>query len=380
MSLTPRWGWAALAVPFGLLLVVGWARLAAGPGHESLPLLALGPAFAAAVGGPVYTLAVGGLAVGEELLLAVAQPATTAEQLLIASVAIVGVTIGGAVASYIGRRREQELAEVRAVADVTQRVLLRPVPDRAGPVRLAVQYVSASSWARVGGDLYAVVPTASGVRLIIGDAEGKGLSAVQEAAVAMGTFREAARQEGTLDAVAARIEAALDSELTDEQFITALLAEVSPDGSKMEIINCGHPQPLQLGPRGPQLLGPAEGCLPLGLGLAGTTARIPFTVPLNIGEPVLFYTDGLSEARNKAGQFFPLTECASLQTPADVKTLLEQLTAEVSRYVGHQPHDDMALLLVERMDPGLFPVAPSSRSTYALRRGGARQRSASSLT
>jgi serine phosphatase RsbU (regulator of sigma subunit) len=198
------------------------------------------------------------------------------------------------------------------------------------------------------------------VRLIIGDAEGKGLSAVQEAAVAMAAFREAARQEGSLGAVAARIEAALDSELTDEQFITALLAEVSPDGSKMEIINCGHPQPLQLGLRGPQLLGPADGCLPLGLGLAGAATRIPFTIPLNIGEPVLFYTDGLSEARNKAGQFFPLTQCTSVQAPADPETLLGQLTAEVSRYAGHHPHDDMALLLVERQEPVDSLVAPEA--------------------
>lgn len=119
----------------------------------------------------------------------------------------------------------------------------------------------------------------------------------------------------------------------------------------MEVVNCGHPQPLQLGPRGPRFLGPADGNPPLGLGFSRVTGRYSFTVPLQPGEPVLFYTDGLSEARNRAGEFFPLTESASLQAPADPATLLRRLSAEVSRYVAHQPHDDMALLLVERAAP-----------------------------
>jgi serine phosphatase RsbU (regulator of sigma subunit) len=189
------------------------------------------------------------------------------------------------------------------------------------------------------------------VRLIVGDAEGKGLSAVQEAATAMGAFRAAADQAGTLGEVAAHIEAALDRELGDEQFITAVLAEISPDGSKMEMINCGHPQPLQLSPRGPQLLGHADGSPPLGLGLPEVTDRTPYTVPLRPGEPVLLYTDGLSEARNRTGEFFPLTGCSSLQTPADPSVLLDRLSAEVTGYVHHQPDDDMALLLVERTAP-----------------------------
>ena len=230
-------------------------------------------------------------------------------------------------------------------------MLLRPLPGRVGQVRMAGRYLSASSRARIGGDLYAAVPTASGVRLIVGDAEGKGLSAVEQAATAMGAFRDAAHDERTLSAIAARIEATLDRELSEEQFITAILAEVKQDGSKIDVINCGHPQPLQLGPKGPRLLGPADGTLPLGFGALAAAERIPFTITLQADETVLFYTDGLIEARNRAGEFFPLTECASVQTPADPHTLLERLIAEVSQHVSHQPHDDIVLLVVRRQPP-----------------------------
>lgn len=338
---------ALLGMPFAILAVVGLLRLSLGPGYGLLPLLAIGPAAAAVVGSPAYTLSVGGAALASEVLLTYEQePTVSVKEFVTLFLAIVGVTAGGALASRLRRRREQELAGVRAVADATQQVLLRPVPGHVGPVRLATRYLSASTWARVGGDLYAVVPTVQGVRLIVGDAEGKGLSAIQEAAMAMGAFRASAYLEGTLGEVVARVEATLDRELGDEQFITAVVAEVSPDGSKMEIINCGHPQPLQLSSRGPQLLGPADGSPPLGLGLPGLAERIPFTIPLRAGEPVLLYTDGLSEARNRAGEFFPLTQCASLQAPAAPRVVLERLIAEVSRYATQQ-HDDMAMLLVE---------------------------------
>ena len=347
--LAPNRDWALRAMPFILLLLVGVLRLVVGPGSGLLPLLAIGPAAGAAVGGGLYTLAVGAAAAGAEALIAFElDPNTPFKADVVTFAAIAGVTIGGAVASNIRRRRERDLLEVQAVADVTQRVVLHPIPERVGPLRLAARYVSASARARVGGDLYAAVPTPSGLRLIVGDAEGKGLPAVQEAATAMNAFRAVSHQESTLAGVAARMEITLSRELGDEQFVTAVLAEVSPDGSKMEMINCGHPRPLQLSPRGTRYLGPAASGAPLGLGLPGVTERVPFTIALCPGEPVLFYTDGLTEARNRSGEFFPLAESSSVQAPAEPSTLLDRLSAEVSRYVGHRPHDDVALLLIER--------------------------------
>ena len=347
-----RWSWALLVVPFLIPLAVGGVRFALGPGHGLLPLLAVGPAVAAALGGVMYTLAAGAVAMAVETLLIIdLLPAGPARQAEAGFLAIVGVTIAGAATAHFRRRRDLELRDVRTIADVTQRVLLRPLPDQVGQVRMAGRYLSASSRARIGGDLYAAVLTARGVRLIVGDAEGKGLSAVQQAATAMGTFRDAAHEESTLSAITARIEATLDRELSEEQFITAVLAEVNQDGSKIEMINCGHPQPLQLGPEGPRLLGPADGTLPLGFGALAATERVPFTITLQGDEAVLFYTDGLTEARNRAGEFFALTECESVRTPADPQTLLEHLRAEVSRHVRHEPHDDIGLLAVRRQPP-----------------------------
>jgi serine phosphatase RsbU (regulator of sigma subunit) len=356
MNIRPKWVpssgwvWARLALPLVVLLAVAFARLLAGAGHGLLPLLAVAPATAAALGGPLYTMAVGGAAVGIEALLTDGLREEAVPEQILGLIAIVGVSAGGVAASYLRRRRERELTEVREVAEVKAHALLRPIPSRIGPVRLSDWYTSASSQAHVGGDLYAEVATASGLRLIVGDAEGKGLPAVHMAATAMYAFRLAAHTESKLSAVAARIEAALEHEIGEEQFITAVLADVSQDCCELTMLNCGHPQPLLLGQQGPELLVLADIGLPLGMGLLAADQREPFTIPWEAGDPILFYTDGLTEARDKTGTFFPLTECESVRGRADPETLLERLSAEVSSYTSHRQHDDMALLLIWRQD------------------------------
>src|SRR5260221_9761880 len=181
-----------------------------------------------------------------------------------------------------------------------------------------------------------------------GDAEGKGLPAVQSAAAVLGVFREAAHEEDCLGAVASRMETSLARQFGDEQFVTAILAEVSADGTKIELLSCGHPAPLLLGPARPRFIGLDEGSLPLGLGHLAGVPRIPVTIAFEPGDALLFYTDGASEARNKAGAFFPLADCAAVRAPPDPATLPGRLGDEVVRYVGHAPDDDVALLVIYR--------------------------------
>lgn len=114
------------------------------------------------------------------------------------------MTAAGVVAAVMRQRREAELASVRSIAEVAQRVLLRPVPRSAGPLRIAVSYTSAMAKARIGGDLYEVVTSSAGVRIIVGDVQGKGLEAVESAAVVLGAFREAAHDEPDLRPSASR--------------------------------------------------------------------------------------------------------------------------------------------------------------------------------
>jgi serine phosphatase RsbU (regulator of sigma subunit) len=347
-AIRSRAGLVLPALPFAIIAAIGVVRMLIGPGWGLLPLLAVGPAVAAAVGGLLYTLATGAMALAAGLLFAAAMPPGASHRMAeVAFLAVAGVTAAGALASRARGRRDRELARVRLIAETAQNVLLRPVPRQAGPVKLAVRYRSASSGASVGGDLYEVVTTPECVRLVVGDAEGKGLPAVRSAAAVLGAFREAAHEENSLAAIVSRIETSLARQLSDEQFVTAILAEVGAGGTKIELLSCGHPAPLFLGTGPPRFTGP-EGGLPLGLSHLADVPRVPVTIPFAPGDALLFYTDGVSEARNKAGVFFALADCAAMRAPRDPATLADRVGDELIRYVGHEPDDDVALLVAYR--------------------------------
>ncbi len=126
-------------------------------------------------------------------------------------------------------RRERTLATVRFVAEIAQRVLLRPVPHRVGDILVESFFLFADAEARVGGDLSRAVPTTHGLRLVIGDVRGKGLFAVETAATLLGAFREAAHDEPDLAALAERVETGVSRRAADytssdiaERFVTAV--------------------------------------------------------------------------------------------------------------------------------------------------------------
>lgn len=352
-----------LASPFVLTAVIAASRLAVGTGWGLLPLLAVGPAVAAAIGGVRYTLAAGleALVISGLFLLDVQPGSVARRSAVVVLLAVAGVTAAGMLASWARQRRERQLAQVRLVADAAQQVVLRPVPRQIGKIRFAVRYLSAASQAKVGGDLYEVASVDHRVRLVVGDAEGKGLPALQTAADVLGVFREAAQEEESLAAIASRIETSLARRRPGaEQFVTAVLAEISEDGAKMELISCGHPPPLIAGTSRPRLIA-CPPSLPLGLGDLSDEPRIPVKIPLAPGDEVLFYTDGATEARNKARQFFPLAQCDSLRLPHRPEDLVDQLSTELARHVGHAPDDDIALLLAYRINSlSPEPLVPAS--------------------
>lgn len=143
-----------------------------------------------------------------------------------AGVTVVMVVCGTGCLTHLRR-----LAETQAVAEAVQRALLRPLPSRLGPLRLETRYLASAPQAKVGGDVYDAAWTPYGIRLMIGDVMGNGLGAVETAGRLLGTFREAAYEEGDLDSLAWRLHVGLcrsPSVGEFEVFATALLISISP--------------------------------------------------------------------------------------------------------------------------------------------------------
>ncbi|MFD0366725.1 PP2C family protein-serine/threonine phosphatase [Streptomyces sp. NPDC059071] len=271
---------------------------------------------------------------------------------------IVAVTVAAAYGSHVRLQRERTLFQVRLVADAAQQVVLRPLPHRFRNVEIESLYLAAAAEARIGGDFYEVVDTPYGVRLLIGDVRGKGLPAVGAAAAIVNAFREAAHGEASmtdiarrLDASCARHNAAHPPEAPMERFATALLVEVPHRGSRITIVNCGHPPPLIHSVEGVRALEPSVPSPLLSLAeLIGDQYRGD-TFDFAPGELLLLYTDGIAETRARDGEFFPLTAWMRRQPPTPPRDLLTALHHELLRHSRGSLDDDIAALAVRLHAP-----------------------------
>ncbi|MER7843739.1 PP2C family protein-serine/threonine phosphatase [Kitasatospora sp. NPDC096077] len=351
---TGTWPRTALALPFiGMALIVALDFLS-GTEVTVEPALTAVPALAAVVSHRTwYPLAIGLCTEAAAFLMAFRSDSLGESVHAASVIAILLVATIGWVSATLRLRQERALADAQLVASIARRVLLRPVPERVGSVRAAVHYEAAAAHARIGGDLYEVVNTRHGVRAVVGDVRGKGLGAVETAAAVLGAFREAAHQEPALDRVAGWLAVSLDRALhenehpgVEEEFVTLVLIGVGPDGTA-ELVNCGHPAPLLLRGGAVHPLELAETVPPLGV-LDPADVRPPVhRVPLHGGDRILLFTDGVIEARNRSGAFYPLAErfpCCADGRPADV---LQRLHEDVVRHVGRQLGDDAAMLLLQ---------------------------------
>jgi serine phosphatase RsbU (regulator of sigma subunit) len=251
----------------------------------------------------------------------------------------------------------KELTQVRAVSEAAQRVLLRRLPHRMGPLLVASAYRAAQAQAQIGGDVYAATRTTGATRLLIGDVRGKGLSAIGEAAALSGAFREAAYRNATLPELAASLEHSVGRHLaeiadtdddTGERFITALIVEIPDDTGTVRMISCGHPPPL-LSHRGRiAVLHAHRPGPPLGLAALSPDAYHVDTFPLDAGDTLVLYTDGVIEARDAAGAFYPASDRVATWEWGTPEQLIERILDDLHSHAGGRLNDDVAMIAVQR--------------------------------
>jgi serine phosphatase RsbU (regulator of sigma subunit) len=340
-----------LLLPFIVMLLIVCANLATESRMGLLALYSLGPAFASVAGSARRALVVGALALVLCMFSSFYDDMQGTARQIAAMLAIVGTTGAAILAGAVRRRIEHELSDVRMIAQTAQRVLLRPVPTLSGPMRIAVSYTSAASAARIGGDLYEVAPALQTTRVIIGDVQGKGLEAVETAALVVGAFREAAPEEAKLAEVGERLERALNRRLEGEKFVTAVLVEVD-DEHCVTLVNYGHPAPLLLSADGEVVFAePPQTAPPLGLAALGPHGPVPYSISLHPGDQMLLYTDGVTEARDRDGVFYPLAERVGLLRHPDPEKALEAVRRDIEAHVRGPLTDDAAMLLLRYRDP-----------------------------
>jgi sigma-B regulation protein RsbU (phosphoserine phosphatase) len=333
---------ALAVVSFLVITALGVTMYRTG-GDLPAPWLAVGPLVVSLVLRPRTTAMLAGWAMLLGAALIVHQPARPGA--LASHLGVLVLLAAFAVANSVLRTAAQRrLSQVRAIARVAQSAVLREVPATVAAGRLASRYISAAAEARVGGDLLEVVSGGDHPRWLIGDTRGKGLPAVRLAAVAMTSFRDACAQPGiSLPEIARVVDRSVTRAGGDEDFVTALFAEYDPHGW-LELIICGHPTPLRLTADGDlQALTPSTYATPLGLhpDIKSST----FTV--GVGDRLIFYTDGLLEARDRAGRFFRLDGCIDTLGRPDLEAAADEMLHRLAAHTGRKLDDDVAILLFE---------------------------------
>jgi serine phosphatase RsbU (regulator of sigma subunit) len=338
MSPDTRAGLGAALVLLALITVV---EVADGPRANHIGLLATAPFLAAAFASWREVLTVGALATVLGVVFGLNNPAMVTMPLAVNIGAVVLSTAVAAAVGTIRQRQGERLAELSRLASVAQGAVLRPIGPSVGPLAIAARYISASAAADIGGDLYEAIDTPYGVRMIIGDVRGKGLDAVRLASIVLGSYRHVAYERADLRAIVADLDRAVARSLGDEDFVTAALVEER--GGTLTIVNCGHPPPLLLR-RGEVIeLDPPAPAPPLGF-MPVVRPRVERLEP---GDRLLFYTDGLAEAR-RDGHFFPTAGRAwRLLGHGTVADGLASLESALIEWVRGQLDDDIALVLME---------------------------------
>ncbi|MFG3280459.1 PP2C family protein-serine/threonine phosphatase [Streptomyces sp. NPDC048111] len=184
------------------------------------------------------------------------------------------------------------------------------------------------------------------------DAMGHDLASGGASAAALAAYRATRRAGGSLGDIAVTIDRTL-SRWIPGRLMTAVLVRFDPARGVLSWVNCGHPPPLLIRDKHvlpSALQRPAD--LPLGFGFHAESPPAEHHARLQPRDRVLFYSDGVTEARSTAGEQFGEQRLADtiIRTMAAGDTAPEALRRLIQRLRSHKDHrlnDDATILLTE---------------------------------
>jgi phosphoserine phosphatase RsbU/P len=232
--------------------------------------------------------------------------------------------------------------ELRIAAEIQQGLL--PEPRYVG---VGVEVVGASIPCRsIGGDLFEYIDLPSGdFGFALGDVAGKGPPAALLTAALQGMFMAHAASEGGPAATLARVNQALMRRAVQNRFVTMVYGIVSRDG-QLTYCNAGHNPPM-LFTRGTVRRLEEGGMV---LGLFGHAQFAQAALPLEPGDVLVVFSDGVSEAIDAAGEEFGddrIMSCIAANLHLEPSALLEHLLAAVRQFsAGTIQRDDVTALVL----------------------------------
>ena len=201
----------------------------------------------------------------------------------------------------------------------------------------------------VGGDLVDYLALdASRLGVALGDVAGKGLPAALLMAKLQATLRAFAPESDSLAELGSRLNRILHRDGLPNRFATLLYFEIVANSGSVRMLNAGHMPPLLL--RSPKVeeLPPASSAL----GMFLDATFVEQQIDLGVDDLLVAYSDGLTEAMNRAGEFYGEERLHGLVADLaglTAKTASARLVAAVEAFVGDATrHDDLSLIVLKR--------------------------------
>jgi serine phosphatase RsbU (regulator of sigma subunit) len=238
-----------------------------------------------------------------------------------------------------------ERERLKRELELCRRIQTEMLPH--APLRLGATEVKGISIParEVGGDFFNYFELPGGdLAVLVGDVSGKGISA----ALLMANIQATLRARLPLEPDLARLTTAIDKEIEAATppgvYATLFLAIVHPHGKTLRYVNAGHHPQFLI--RGDGIVPLSSGGMPVGL-FAGH-GYVERTVQLADEDVLFFYTDGLVEVENEAGEMFGPERLESLlrqYSGEGVDVLLERAEQNLRAFRGAaEPFDDLTLM------------------------------------
>lgn len=243
-------------------------------------------------------------------------------------------------------QKEQETkASEMEIAHEIQTSLMPPSEIVTGPWSFAAKSLPARD---VGGDFYEYIPYFDrGIGgVAIGDVAGKGIPAALQMAVVRTLFRVEARRRIFPAETLMSVNMALQAERSFGM-VTLLYGFVDQASATLHLSNAGHNYPIILNGSLTEVRMPG---LPLGIddGIEYEEVKVHITP----GTSIIFYTDGVIEAMNEAGDLYGfqrLREVVTKLQDCDPPEMVNRILADVSIFTENAPQsDDITVVVIQR--------------------------------
>lgn len=252
------------------------------------------------------------------------------------------------------------LEKMRAMEREAQRLdeelrLAREIQDRllpaAPPAMERLELAGLSLPAReIGGDYFDYIPLEEGlVGLAVADVSGKGAPA----ALLMSTFRASLRSQDLTGLgpgeVLARLNRFIHSSVDPGKFITAFVGLLDPATGIIRYANAGHDPPILVLPDGGVRELTGGGLI---LGMLPQIVYEEAVAEIPPGSILAVFTDGVTEARNEAGEFYGTDRLVEVMRESGGEPcvdLLQKIVDSIQRYAGEASQsDDITIILARR--------------------------------